>query len=52
MSVIAISRGSLFATKKLADGVRDRLGYTVISREEVIDAAGQYGIGETARLLA
>jgi cytidylate kinase len=47
MSVIAISRGSLFATKKLADGVRDRLGYKVISREEVIDAAGRYGIGET-----
>jgi cytidylate kinase len=47
MSVIAISRGSLFATKKLADGVKHRLGYKVISREEVIDAARQYGIDET-----
>jgi cytidylate kinase len=47
MSVIAISRGSLFATKKLAEGLKTRLGYRVISREEVIDAAQRYGIGET-----
>ena len=47
MSVIAISRGSLSATKKLADGIKSQLGYRIISREEVIDAAGVYGIGET-----
>jgi cytidylate kinase len=47
MSVIAISRGSLSATKKLADGLKARLGYRVISREEVIDAAKRYGIEET-----
>jgi len=47
MSVIAISRGSLLATKKLVEGLKDRLGYRVLSREEVIDAAGKYGIEET-----
>jgi len=47
MSVIAISRGSLFATKKLAEGLKNRLGYKIISREEVIDAAGRYGMEET-----
>jgi cytidylate kinase len=47
MSVIAISRGSLFATKKLAEGLKARLGYDIISREEVIDAAKRYGIEET-----
>jgi len=47
MSVIAISRGSLFATKKLAEGLKARLGYRIISREEVIDAAKRYGIEET-----
>jgi len=47
MSVIAISRGSLFATKELAEGLKARLGYRIISREEVIEAAAQYGIEET-----
>jgi cytidylate kinase len=47
MSVIAISRGSLYATKKVAEGLKARLGYRIISREEVIDAAKRYGIEET-----
>jgi len=47
MSVIAISRGSLSATKKLAEGIKSRLGYRIISREEVIDNAKRYGIEET-----
>nr|MBN2277239.1 cytidylate kinase-like family protein [candidate division Zixibacteria bacterium] len=47
MSVIAISRGSLLATRKLVEGLKARLQYKVISREEVIDAAGRYGIEET-----
>ena len=47
MSVIAISRGSLFATKKLAEGLKKALGYKIISREEVIVAAKRYGIEET-----
>ena len=47
MSVIAISRGSLTAARRLADALGDRLGSRVISREQVIEAAGRYGIGET-----
>lgn len=47
MSVIAISRGSLHAAKMLAEGLKVRLEYNIISREEVIDAAKQYGIEET-----
>lgn len=47
MSVIAISRGSLLATKKLVEGLKARLQYKVITREEVIEAAGRYGIEET-----
>lgn len=47
MSVIAISRGSLHAAKKLAEGLKARLGYNIVSREEVIAAAKQYGIEET-----
>jgi len=47
MSVIALSRGSLFAAKRLAEGLKDRLGYKIISREEVIDNAKRYGIEET-----
>jgi hypothetical protein len=47
VSVIAISRGSLHAAKKLAEGLKARLGYDIISREEVIDAAKPFGIQET-----
>ena len=47
MSVIAISRGSLSATKKLAEGLKAILGYKIISREEVIETAEKYGIKET-----
>jgi flagellar biosynthesis regulator FlaF len=47
MSVIAISRGSLFATKQLAEGLNKRLGFRIVSREEIIEAAKRYGIEET-----
>ena len=47
MSVIAISRGSLFTTKNLAEGLKAKLGYRIITREEVIDAGKRYGIEET-----
>ncbi len=47
MSVIAISRGSLSAARKLAEGLSSRLGSTVITREQVLEAAERYGIGET-----
>ncbi len=47
MSVIAISRGSLIATQKLAAGLSAKLGSTVITREDVVKAAERYGIDQT-----
>jgi cytidylate kinase len=47
MSVIAISRGSLSAASKLAAGLREKLGATIITREEVIEVAERYGLHET-----
>ncbi|MCP4633499.1 MAG: cytidylate kinase-like family protein [candidate division Zixibacteria bacterium] len=47
MSVIAISRGSLRATKMLAVGLSERLGNKIVSREEVYEAAAKYGILDT-----
>ncbi len=47
MSVIAISRGSLSAATRLAEGVGTRLGSRVTDREQVLAAAERYGIGET-----
>ncbi len=47
MSVIAISRGSLRAATKLAEGLSSKLQSAVISREQVLEAAERYGIGET-----
>lgn len=47
MSVIAISRGSLSAASKLAAGLGEKLGATVITREEVIEVAERYGLYET-----
>jgi cytidylate kinase len=47
MSVIAISRGSLSAAAKLAEGLSAKLGSTIVTREEVLQAAERYGITET-----
>jgi cytidylate kinase len=47
MSVIAISRGSLSAATKLAEGLSSRLGGAVITREQVLEAAERYGIAES-----
>ena len=47
MSVIAISRGSLSAATKLAEGLSSKLGGTVITREQVLEAAERYGIAES-----
>ena len=47
MSVIAISRGSLIATQKLAAGLSAKLGSRVITREDVVAAAESYGIDKT-----
>ncbi len=47
MSVIAISRGSLSAARKLAEGLGTKLGSAIITREQVLEAAERYGIAET-----
>ena len=47
MFVIAISRGSLSAASKLAEWLRARLGGTIVTREEVVRAAKNYGLEET-----
>lgn len=47
MNIITISRGSLSATEMLAHEVSNRLGYKIVTREDVIEAAEKYGIKET-----
>lgn len=47
MSVIAISRGSLSAAVRLAEGLRDKLGGRIIAREQVVTAAERYGLEDT-----
>ena len=47
MFTIAISRGSSGAALKLAEGIRAKLGGTIVTREEVIRAAEKYGVDET-----
>jgi cytidylate kinase len=47
MSVIAISRGSLSAATRLAEGLGARLGSAIITREDVLAAAERYGIAGT-----
>ncbi len=47
MFAIAISRGSLSAASILAEGLRARLGGTVVTREEIIRAAKNYGLEKT-----
>ncbi len=47
MSIITISRGSLAATEMIAKKVSEKLNCTVVTREDVIEAAEKYGIKET-----
>ncbi len=47
MNIITISRGSLSATEILAKKVSERLKCSVVTREDVINAAEKYGIKET-----
>jgi cytidylate kinase len=47
MNIITISRGSLSATEMLTRKVSEKLKCRVITREEVIKAAENYGIKET-----
>jgi cytidylate kinase len=47
MSIITISRGSLSAASMLAKKVSEKLGWTVVTREDVLKTAEKYGIKET-----
>lgn len=46
MSVIAITRGSLIASQKLTDRLKSELHWQSLTREEVIEHGGKYGIDE------
>lgn len=47
MSILTISRGSLSASSLLAEQVAEKLHWQVVSREDVLKAAEEYGIKET-----
>lgn len=47
MFTIAISRGSSDAALELAEGIKENSGGAIVTREEVIRAAGKYGLQET-----
>lgn len=51
MAIITISRGTLSGGKDLSQRLGEKLGYRVISREIVVDAAKTYGVAED-KLLA
>ncbi|MCU0694290.1 MAG: cytidylate kinase family protein, partial [Polyangiaceae bacterium] len=46
MAVITISRGSLSGGAKLAELIGKRLGYEVLSREVIVEAAKTYGVSQ------
>lgn len=47
MNIITISRGSLSATEMLAKKVSERVGCSIVTREDVIKSAEKYGIRES-----
>ncbi len=47
MNIITISRGSLSATEMLAKKVSEKLGCSIVTREDVIKAGEKYGIKES-----
>lgn len=44
MPIITISRGSASGGALLAKGLVDRLGYELVSRENIVDEAAKYGV--------
>ena len=46
MSIITISRGSYSKGKEIAERVSDRLGYTCISRDIVLEASEEFNVPE------
>src|SRR5919197_611039 len=47
MSIITISRGSFSGGQALAERVAQRLGYSCLSREVLVEAAATYGVPES-----
>lgn len=48
MSIITISRGTFSGGSDLAECLHRYLGYSVVSREIIVDAAKTYGVSESA----
>lgn len=46
MSIVTISRGSFSGGRLLAECVGEALGYRVVSREVIVEAAARYGVAE------
>ena len=46
MAVISISRGSYYRGKEVAHKLAEKLGYTVVSRDSLLDASHQFNIPE------
>jgi cytidylate kinase len=44
--IVTVSRGSASGGQALAEGLAQRLGYDLVSREDVIEAATRFGISE------
>ncbi|MEJ2187913.1 MAG: cytidylate kinase family protein [Acidobacteriota bacterium] len=47
MSIITISRGSASGGTMLAEALAERLGYDIVSREDIAHRAAAYGVDET-----
>lgn len=47
MPIITISRGSASGGRALAEGLAERLGYALISREAIIEEASRFGVSES-----
>jgi len=46
MPIVTISRGAFSGGERLAEKLRERLGFKVVSREVIVEAAEKYGVDE------
>ncbi len=46
MAIVCVSRGSASGGKQLAQGLAERLGYEIVSREDIVQEASQFGASE------
>jgi len=47
MTIITISRGSASGGRLLAEGIANKLGFHIVSREEIVGIAARFGVPET-----